>query len=46
MWRRFLARVHPDAGGDEELFVWAKSLEELVCATAQDDPSPHLGGTV
>jgi hypothetical protein len=46
MWRRLLARVHPDAGGDEELFVWAKSLEELVCATAQDDPSPHLGGTV
>jgi hypothetical protein len=46
MWRRLLARVHPDAGGDEELFVWAKSLEELVRATAQDDLPPRLGGTV
>jgi hypothetical protein len=40
MWRRLLARVHPDAGGDDELFVWAKSLEELVRAKAQDVPAP------
>src|SRR5829696_2161929 len=40
MWRRLLARVHPDAGGDDELFVWAKSLEELVRAKAQDIPAP------
>jgi hypothetical protein len=48
MWRRLLACVHPDAGGDDELFVWAKSLEELVArlSKAQDDPSPRLGGTV
>jgi hypothetical protein len=46
MWRRLLARVHPDAGGDDELFVWAKSLEELVRAKAQDVPAPPLGGTL
>jgi hypothetical protein len=46
MWRRLLARVHPDAGGDDELFVWAKSLEELVRAKGQDVPAPPLGGTL
>jgi hypothetical protein len=46
MWRRLLARAHPDAGGDDELFVWAKSLEELVRAKAQDVPAPPLGGTL
>jgi hypothetical protein len=46
MWRRLLARVHPDAGGDDELFVWAKSLEELVRAKAQDVPAPHFGDTL
>ena len=42
MWRRLLARAHPDGGGDDELFVWAKSLEELVRAKAQDVPVRHL----
>jgi hypothetical protein len=48
MWRRLLARLHPDAGGDDELFVWAKSLEELVArlSKAQHDPYARLGGTV
>jgi hypothetical protein len=46
MWRRLLARVHPDAGGDDELFVWAKSLEELVRAKAQDVLAPPLGGAL
>jgi hypothetical protein len=48
MWRRLLARLHPDAGGDDELFVWAKSLEELVArlSKVQHDPYARLGGTV
>jgi hypothetical protein len=48
MWRRLLARLHPDSGGDDELFVWAKSLEELVArlSKAQHDPYARLGGTV
>jgi hypothetical protein len=40
MWRRLLAHVHPDAGGDEELFVWAKSIEELVCRKVSHGPPP------
>jgi hypothetical protein len=31
MWKKLLARAHPDAGGDHELFVWARSLQEKVC---------------
>lgn len=30
MWRRLLLRVHPDQGGDGELFVWARDLQGLV----------------
>jgi hypothetical protein len=34
MWRRLLARAHPDAGGSEDLFVWTKALQEELCAKA------------
>ena len=30
MWRKLLARSHPDAGGDHDLFVWATALQEYV----------------
>ena len=30
MWRRLLARAHPDSGGDHELFVWTQSVREVV----------------
>jgi hypothetical protein len=30
MWRRLLARVHPDAGGSHELYVWTGALRDLV----------------
>ena len=30
MWRRLLARTHPDSGGDHELFVWAQSVRDTV----------------
>jgi hypothetical protein len=32
MWRRLVARAHPDAGGDGELFVWANSVREVICS--------------
>jgi hypothetical protein len=32
MWRKLLAKVHPDADGDHELFVWATAVRESVCA--------------
>jgi hypothetical protein len=31
MWRRLLARAHPDAGGTHELFIWAGAVRDLVC---------------
>jgi hypothetical protein len=30
MWRKLLARTHPDAGGEHELFVWATALKDHV----------------
>ena len=30
MWRKVLSRVHPDAGGDHDLFIWISSLKESV----------------
>ncbi len=31
MWRRLVARTHPDAGGDHELFIWATATRQVVC---------------
>ena len=31
MLRRLKAKVHPDGGGDHELFIWAGNVEEAVC---------------
>lgn len=28
MWRKLLAKVHPDAGGEHELFIWADQVRE------------------
>ncbi len=38
MWRKLLARAHPDAGGDHELFIWARHLHDVVCASVREDP--------
>jgi hypothetical protein len=31
LWRRLIARTHPDAGGDHELFIWCGTLKDAVC---------------
>lgn len=31
MWRRLVAKTHPDAGGDHELFIWTGALRDAVC---------------
>lgn len=31
MWRMLLAKLHPDAGGDHELFLFACALKEGIC---------------
>ena len=30
-WRRLLARLHPDAGGDHDLFLFACALKDEIC---------------
>jgi hypothetical protein len=30
MWRKLLARTHPDTGGSHELFIWTHALRETV----------------
>ena len=41
MWRRLKARVHPDAGGSHEDFIWVASIEELVCSgLLKETPAP------
>ena len=37
MWRKVLKRVHPDAGGDHELFIWMNNIKETV---GNGDPPP------
>jgi hypothetical protein len=51
MWRKLLGKVHPDANGDHELFIWAMSLRETICdgngdsstsgATTHANPPPR-----
>lgn len=31
MWRKLLAKVHPDAGGTHDLFIWAGAVRETIC---------------
>jgi hypothetical protein len=36
MWRRALAKLHPDGGGSHDLFIWAGAVRDVVCG-----PGPH-----
>ncbi len=36
MWRRVLARLHPDSGGAHELFLWGTVVRDLVCGDGHD----------
>jgi hypothetical protein len=31
MWRRLVARTHPDTGGDHDLFIWTMATRDVVC---------------
>lgn len=45
MWRLLLARLHPDAGGDQELFVFARGLRDQIRGELRATPPPRaLGG--
>ncbi len=44
MWRKLLAKAHPDAGGDHDLFVWAGAVRDVVCNSSPSDvgsPEPE-----
>lgn len=42
-WRRLLARLHPDASGDHELFLFACALKDELCSRPRplDGPGSH-----
>jgi hypothetical protein len=40
MWRKLLARTHPDAGGDHDLFIWTRNLHDVVCASVLTNTPP------
>ena len=42
MWRLLLARLHPDAGGDNELFLFAYALKEGTCGNRCPESTPAL----
>lgn len=42
MWRRLVARTHPDAGGDHELFIWTGAIKAIICdGELQAGPRPR-----
>lgn len=44
MWRKLLARTHPDAGGEHELFIWTRELQDHVLALGPGE-APERGST-
>jgi hypothetical protein len=47
IWRLLLARLHPDAGGSHELFLFACALKDEVCperlfGSGKNGPAPDL----
>lgn len=38
MWRRLLRLAHPDTGGDGDLFVWCRHLQEYVTGDHAESP--------
>lgn len=44
MWRKLLAKVHPDAGGEHELFIWASSVKDHVAGDRIEPKAPTYTG--
>jgi len=48
MWRKLIARTHPDAGGQHDLFIWAAAVRDVVCDSnlrASAKPEPEEGSS-
>jgi hypothetical protein len=44
LWRRLVARTHPDAGGDHELFIWCGAVRDAACGgelRVESNPQPE-----
>ena len=46
MWRLLLARLHPDAGGDHDLFAFACAIREELSAGVRTTPGVGSGDNV
>lgn len=44
MWRLLLAQLHPDAGGDHEMFLFASALRERACGGEPPEEQPERDG--
>lgn len=52
MWKRLVALAHPDRAGDDELFIWARELQQAVAdgklkygsGSASKESATHQGG--
>ena len=44
MWRLLLARLHPDIGGDHELFLFACAAKEEACGGGRAGRMPAIDG--
>ena len=40
MWRRLVSRSHPDAGGDDELFLWTVATRDAICGDERGEEMP------
>jgi hypothetical protein len=43
MWRLLLARLHPDAGGDHDLFAFACAIRDEMSKGDRTDPATASG---
>ena len=43
MWRCLVARSHPDAGGDHDLFIWTMATRDVVCGGELGSEIPRRG---
>jgi hypothetical protein len=41
MWRRVVARTHPDTGRDHELFIWTGMVKDAVCGENRREAWPE-----
>jgi hypothetical protein len=42
MWRRVIARCHPDSGGTHELFIWTVATREAICGGELGEEIPRV----